>query len=322
MTLFTRLFCSRLIKYSTILLFTLPVNIFAQAVLSDDSLHSITSINDFEDSKKSISATEGSWSADSYGSDYWVYFRWEGIVSPCACSPAVTYIAFNYYGGAEVLRVNSPPATYLTKTYRAGLTPGISAAYTLAAPYTGKTYNIATWFDCWYGCSGTITSSSHLYAITANLKAPTNPAAINKIADTRIDVTWHIGTEVPKDKHSYKIYKDDVYTGTIVAGTATLKYSDTNVEPGMSHNYSIRTRYVVGTKEMLSSAASATGTAFHLNLEATTELKTSIDLDWEYAGGIGATGFRIERQEPSGSWIEIGHLPAALLDLKMTVLLY
>ena len=280
-------------------------NVYPQEIQEDLLPSPVIIVSDDSTSgKKSAEEINSTWNALSNGSDYFIYFTWNGLVGFCPCANHVTYISFRN-DGKEVLRINNPPVDYSSTDYKVGIGPSQTGYFTFVAPYTGKTYLIHPSFDCWYGCSGNHISYSTLTRTTYPLKQPISVTASNKASDSWVEVTWGIGTHVPKDKHSYLVYKNGVNTGTVVNGTAELKYTDYDVEPGKSYSYAIYT--YASTWNKTSPASTTTGYTFHLGLDASKNLKTGVELSWTSAGNIGATSYMVERQEPSGTWVEVGN---------------
>jgi hypothetical protein len=220
-------------------------------------------------------------------------------------------------------------------------TPGSSTGSVAVASFTdtssdAATANFATidWGDGSSATDGTIVSNgsgnwlvkgSHTYsavgsypvvisidssvAATTATVVPSAPTGLSATASgsTEINLAWTASTGAA----SYTIERSTDgtdFTAIGTAGSTATTYSDTSLSPGTDYTYE-----VVATNSSESSAASASAAAFTQPsslsaLTATAASSSGVSLSWTDVAG--ATGYKIDRNDSSGDWEQIGTVDA------------
>jgi hypothetical protein len=245
---------------------------------------------DSADNKKSAEAIQAwgylsPWNG-SYYSDYFVYFQWSGFNFSCDCSSG------SYNVKLVIDGVTYWPGWFAGSSYsgygcKVALSPSRSG-YAGHVCYEGGSDDMFMW--CWTPtCGHYWYSTSDQSYWTASLRPPVSPTATQAIYDYRIDLAWGKSTDIPDADHGYLIQRDGVEIAKVFNGQKT--YSDMSLGPNETHTYTIYTIWPDNDSYThISPGVSVTGTTFDLNLTASTNKVSVINLNWNPLDNIPGRG--------------------------------
>ena len=253
----------------------------------------------------------------TYWSDYYIYWQWEGYNFQCSC-PNGYYGAYIDLGGGWIYLGSFPGASYYGWDCKYGIGPSKSGY--------AKTQNNEGGNHCWFlfgctcGCSANYHSTDfNKYYSTEPIRPPTSPTATLAKWDYRIDLTWNKTTDIPDAEHGYRILRDGVEIAQVYNGQRT--YSDQTLGPNETHTYTIQTIWPDNSGYTnISGGVSVTGTTFDLNLTASQDKATVINLNWnslkDIPGKSGAslTKYEIDRYDEVKD--ELTTLPVDIANTK------
>jgi len=235
----------------------------------------------------------------SYYSDYYMYFKWSGFYFQCDCSNGHYNVLLTIDGTAYWPGV-FPGATYSAYGCRVGIGPGRSGTYNNIC-YEGGGHNYFI-FGCLSNCGANWHSNGNSYYWTSHIRPPISPIASQAKYDYRIDLSWDKTTDIPDAEHGYIILRDGLEIAKIFNGQRT--YSDMLVGPAESHTYTISTIWPDNEAYThISAGVSVLGTTFGMNLKASDDQPSAINLNWSSLKGIpGKSGssltyYKIDRYD-------------------------
>ncbi len=236
----------------------------------------------------SLKSTQAAaWWASNNGSDYFMYFTWQELYSTCPCDK-MTRMQVWRGGQGGTLVVDEGweyGPTYKGDEVYDELGPDQLGIYYWEAPVSGHTYLIASWLDCWYACNpGSWKAGGNYYRYTAPLKPPKFKSVSDRISDQYIKLEWTRQTDVPTNKHTYRIYKDGGATHVAEVSGSTTSWIDRNVGPGETHTYHVRA--YAATWNKYSTAVEFVGHTFDLGMTASTNEPKKIILSWNSTTGM------------------------------------
>lgn len=217
---------------------------------------------------------------NGWRSDYFTFFRWSDLTWHCDCDHSYN---IKFYAGG----VTYPLGTFTVTSYSewnaaVPLGPSSSGTFTYRADESG--HNNVLFLGCWGSCTGAAwyNNTPRTYSSTARPRTPTNLTATQGKYQHRIDLSWSTDTDIPAGYRVWHIYRDGVRidNGTVTGNTTN--YYDETLDPNETHSYAVYLNYNgSGTAGHTSYAATATGTTFDLDLNATTDEPAGVYLTWE-----------------------------------------
>ncbi len=182
-------------------------------------------------------STDGNvtWNVSSNGSDYYMYFTFDGFSDLCDCGNEWDVVL--KYGGSrktfrDVPKVNDGSYFFVE------VGPSRTLSYSWTADLTGKNDAVV---NCLLNCSGDGKSNGSISRTSSFIKAPKNVAATDAEALHTIKVTWEKGTDIPDGSHEYRIYRDDPDALVATVKGSVRSWTDTKVSPNETHMYYVRT---------------------------------------------------------------------------------
>ncbi|MEX1027317.1 MAG: fibronectin type III domain-containing protein [Candidatus Paceibacterota bacterium] len=177
-------------------------------------------------------------------------------------------------------------------------------------PETEYEYQVAAINSVGTGSYSTAASSTTSALPSGVPSAPTSTVA-TELSSTSIVVTWDLpaeGTPIT----SYIVERESPIGGGWISlgdtGTTTRSYTDTGLSGNTQYNYRVRAVNDTGTGPVSNEADATTEAPFApdapTSLSATATSTSQIDLAWtapESDGGAAITGYKIERESPSGN---------------------
>ena len=177
------------------------------------------------------------WNALSNGSDYYIYFTWNGFSRHCPCESSLIF-QFKK-NGSNIQKWSGLPTSHSGTSYKHPAGPGQTANYSFTAAESGKETFI---FACAAGCSASGGGSTgSLSRTTSSIKSPASATASDKEALHYIEVKWSKGTDIPDASHGYKIYRDNLDNLVATVNGSTRSWKDMKVSPNETHTYYVRT---------------------------------------------------------------------------------
>jgi len=237
-------------------------------------------------SDESIMASAWTTAINSKGwrSDYYTWFRWSALTWHCDCNHRYNIKVYigstTHYLGDFYVESHSGYGGDIP------LGPSSSGTYSWRADEYG---NQDIWIFGWHcigGCSGAAwwQTVKYSYSPTARPRTPQSLTASQGKYQHAVDLSWNTDTDIPVADRVWHIHRDGAKIGQTTGNTRT--YQDAALRPNESHNYAVYLSYKGSTASgKISSPATATGTTFDLDLQASTDLPLEVYLSWESLNG-------------------------------------
>lgn len=162
-----------------------------------------------------------------------------------------------------------------------------------------------------YTLSGEIVTSPNYVAAPAGLTAT---ASNGQVALGWTDMSWNeTGFLIQRSDDNGSTW-DDVTT----AAAAATTYTDSTAAVGTSYRYRVRANGELENSEYSGTATVSVIPAVPTGLTAESVSATQIDLDW--TGVTGATGYRVERSTNNSTWVAIATLGANETDYESSAM--
>lgn len=172
------------------------------------------------------------YSPSAYGSDYYMYFQWDGCYNACVSFPWQRLTIYEANLGAVLYTIDNM-AAYQGKNYPYAAGPNQGVLYFFRTEYFG-------WFCDYYG------NGEYITAGTAALRAPGALTATDDAYDTCVVLNWGASsTDVPANLYQYAIYRDGVWKATV--SSSTLSWTDYTPVPGSTYKYEVATYSATST---------------------------------------------------------------------------
>lgn len=229
----------------------------------------------------SVDLNAQSWSYNVYsdGSDYWmtVYYKSDVV---CDCDRRYVVSAYkDNYSPSNYLGSNEDSRSKREGTFKVAVGPSASHAYNLSLAGTGKNdFVVSCVSDCSFNGSGTLRRS------TSRIKRPSSASATD--SEDVITLSWGKGTDIPNNKHKYRIARDATDNIVATVSGSTRKWADVNVGPGERHVYYIYTYSTSFGGTDISSARTTVGYTRPRALRASTDITRRVALGWDDVSGI------------------------------------
>ncbi|MBK8806561.1 MAG: hypothetical protein IPO21_07925 [Bacteroidales bacterium] len=174
---------------------------------------------------------------------------------------------------------------YLFSNYVSPGTSSGSFAHVVGPSYY-ETFYITVYYSGKESYISCATPTSESTNVKLNGGIGTYTSAIKPVAsftasqfksDSYIDLAWTKGTDIPDDKHQYKIYRNYELIATVSGSTRT--YRDSGLQPGTTNFYYIETYSSVWGGHT-SSSRSAEGKTWTSNFAATDGTQSGAKLTW------------------------------------------
>ncbi|GEO04203.1 hypothetical protein AAE02nite_18670 [Adhaeribacter aerolatus] len=247
----------------------------------------------------------------SNGSDYYLTYTWEGLdVVNCGSEKEpVLEIRYKPNGSNKEIYFVDRADTKLPNNGSKvlGVGPGQNGYGSIRYQEGYPSGGCLTWV--WSGFPRAMNEEEHNapgYSVegaasTAAIKNPTGVTASNQTGFDYIELKWSKGTDIPDSNSVYRIYRDGNLIQT--ANGDQRSWKDASVNPGATHNYSVRT-YSTKWGVHESSGVPVTGYSKSIAVNASDGAFTNrVRLEWLNISSF-ADNIRIERSLPNATAFE------------------
>jgi type IX secretion system substrate protein/fibronectin type III domain protein len=233
-------------------------------------------------------------------SDYYYTTSWqEFFVDYCYCNTSIIVVAAknSFQSGLNWWTEINASAPDSKNIY---VGPGKTEVMYITVYYNGEEPIIFPFCNFPQSCATEVDLCCTVTGSTAPIYPPENVIATDGEFDTSVSITWSKGTDIPDNKHKYRIYRDGVLIHTTADGD-TFSYTDSGLEPGSTFNYAVTTytdQYGVHESSQSANGAHDNGSTFGVGLIASDGSFTNrTNLKWNDLSQV-SDEIRIERSIP------------------------
>ena len=238
---------------------------------------------------------------DQFDSDYSYTLSWNELNGEyCDCWTNVNIVAakFSMHSGNNWYSING--AANPAGSYERVTGPNVIEDLYITVYYNGENWGAPFFCATPTGCSLTVNLNGPIGGITDPIYAPQNVTATDDVYDSKVDITWTKGTDIPNNQHRYRIYRNGALIHTTTDGN-TLSYSDTGLPPDATYTYAVTTYTTsFGTHEssQFASGANDLGSTFGVGLIASDGAYLNrTNLKWNNLSEV-SDEIRVERKIP------------------------